>query len=190
APWCPTLPTPERAGGSPRLRFGTLVPTPCQPLSGGAEAPGCDSGTLVPTAARRVSSHMTGRPEAPGCDSAPWCAPLPAASAARCQGSLPAGCRPAAHAGGRPLALTFSASPQKAGKACGRCQSAGAALVRVVRIRRCTDRRSGPAVADTGRFRTGQPIGGIAAELLLRARAHTPRPGLRLVAVSPSPQHL
>ncbi|MEY3174898.1 MAG: hypothetical protein RLZZ436_2812, partial [Planctomycetota bacterium] len=50
APWCPTLPTPERSGGSPRLRPGTLVPT------------------------------------------------LPAASAARCQGSLPAGSRPAAHA--------------------------------------------------------------------------------------------
>ncbi|MEY3172865.1 MAG: hypothetical protein RLZZ436_778, partial [Planctomycetota bacterium] len=28
APWCPPLPTPERTGGSPRLRFGTLVPTP------------------------------------------------------------------------------------------------------------------------------------------------------------------
>ncbi|MEY3174349.1 MAG: hypothetical protein RLZZ436_2263, partial [Planctomycetota bacterium] len=39
---------------------------------------------------------VSGWAEAPGCDFAPWCAPLPAASAALCQGSLPAGCRPAA----------------------------------------------------------------------------------------------
>jgi hypothetical protein len=48
----------ERTGGSHRLRSGTLVPTPCQPLSGRAEATGCDSGTLVPTPARRVSSAL------------------------------------------------------------------------------------------------------------------------------------
>ncbi|MEY3175861.1 MAG: hypothetical protein RLZZ436_3775, partial [Planctomycetota bacterium] len=33
---------------APGCDSGTLVPTPCQLLSGRAEAPGCDSGTLVP----------------------------------------------------------------------------------------------------------------------------------------------
>ncbi|MEY3227821.1 MAG: hypothetical protein RLZZ536_2440, partial [Planctomycetota bacterium] len=50
----------ERTGGSPRLRFGTLVPTPPRGVSGNvsgrAEAPGCEFGTLVPTPARGVSS--------------------------------------------------------------------------------------------------------------------------------------
>ncbi|MEY3176793.1 MAG: hypothetical protein RLZZ436_4707, partial [Planctomycetota bacterium] len=70
----------ERAGGSPRLRLRTLVRTP----------------------ARGISNIMSGRAEAPGCDFAPWCAPLPAASAVRCQDPLPAGCRPAAHVWRKP----------------------------------------------------------------------------------------
>ncbi|MEY3174665.1 MAG: hypothetical protein RLZZ436_2579 [Planctomycetota bacterium] len=37
-------------------------------MSGRAEATGCDSGTLVPTPARGVSSNVSGRAEAPGCD--------------------------------------------------------------------------------------------------------------------------
>jgi hypothetical protein len=39
---------------------------------------------------------MSGRAEAPGCVLAPWCPILPAASASRRQGTLPAGCRQAA----------------------------------------------------------------------------------------------
>ncbi|MEY3173908.1 MAG: hypothetical protein RLZZ436_1822, partial [Planctomycetota bacterium] len=73
--------------GAPGCDFGTLVPTPprgvSSHMSGRAEAPGFDFGTLVPTPAHRVSSIMSGRAEAPGCVSAPWCPPLPAASASR-----------------------------------------------------------------------------------------------------------
>ncbi|MEY3172675.1 MAG: hypothetical protein RLZZ436_588 [Planctomycetota bacterium] len=89
----------ERTGGSPRLRFRTLVRAPARGVS--SALPGlftrglppcgsCDFGTAF-------AEMMSGRAEAHGCDFAPWCAPLAAASAVRCQGSLPAGCRPAAH---------------------------------------------------------------------------------------------
>jgi hypothetical protein len=45
---------------------------------------------------------LSGRAEAPGYALAPWCAPLPSASPALSQRSLPAGCRPAAQARRRP----------------------------------------------------------------------------------------
>ncbi|MEY3174014.1 MAG: hypothetical protein RLZZ436_1928 [Planctomycetota bacterium] len=79
APWCPPLPTPERAGGSPRLRSGTLVPTPANPRADGRKPP--------------VAIRHPGAP------------PLPAASASRRQHPLPAGCRQAAH---RALTSHFS----------------------------------------------------------------------------------
>ncbi|MEY3173183.1 MAG: hypothetical protein RLZZ436_1097, partial [Planctomycetota bacterium] len=56
------MPPPERAGGSPRLRFGTLVPTPARGVSsivsGRAEAPGYALRTLVRTPCRGVGSAV------------------------------------------------------------------------------------------------------------------------------------
>ncbi|MEY3174285.1 MAG: hypothetical protein RLZZ436_2199, partial [Planctomycetota bacterium] len=107
---------------------------PCPPLSGRAEAPGCDS---HPGA--RPCPPLSGRAEAPGCDShlgtcfcprrqqcvaralypraaalrlmcggsprlriALWCGLLSVASAVGSQGTLPAGCRPAAQVWRKP----------------------------------------------------------------------------------------
>ncbi|MEY3173704.1 MAG: hypothetical protein RLZZ436_1618 [Planctomycetota bacterium] len=96
---------PERTGGSPRLRFAPW----CAPLPAASASRWQGS---LPAGSRQAAQYccrqaahrvtialaeiMSGRAEAPGCVFAPWCAPLPAASASRWQGSLPAGCRPAA----------------------------------------------------------------------------------------------
>ncbi|MEY3176650.1 MAG: hypothetical protein RLZZ436_4564, partial [Planctomycetota bacterium] len=52
APWCPALPTPERAGGSPRLRFGTLVPGTARGVS--SAVPGLFTRGLPPCGSARV----------------------------------------------------------------------------------------------------------------------------------------
>ncbi|MEY3174170.1 MAG: hypothetical protein RLZZ436_2084, partial [Planctomycetota bacterium] len=59
--------------------------------------------------------RLSGRAEAPGCDFAPWCAPLPAASASRNQGTLPAGCRQAAHGFGVAFTMIMSGRAEAPG---------------------------------------------------------------------------
>ncbi|MEY3173800.1 MAG: hypothetical protein RLZZ436_1714, partial [Planctomycetota bacterium] len=82
----------ERSGGSPRLRSGTLVPTPPRGVS--SAWPRVFTRGLPP-----CGSSVA---EAPGCVSAPWCPALPVASAARSQEPLPAGFRPAAQVWRKP----------------------------------------------------------------------------------------
>ncbi|MEY3173003.1 MAG: hypothetical protein RLZZ436_916, partial [Planctomycetota bacterium] len=98
----PALPTPERTGGSPRLRFRTLVRTASAsrhqpPLPAGYRQAAHRAFSLLSTLYPLPSTLSRSVAEAPGYTSAPWCAPLPVTSATRRQGSLPAGSRPAAH---------------------------------------------------------------------------------------------
>jgi hypothetical protein len=73
SPWfaakTPALPPPERAGGSPRLRF----------RHPGAQPPRRVSSALPGLFTRGLPPGGSCVAEAPGCVSAPWCAPVAAA---------------------------------------------------------------------------------------------------------------
>ncbi|MEY3172215.1 MAG: hypothetical protein RLZZ436_128, partial [Planctomycetota bacterium] len=65
----------ERSGGSPRLRFRTLVRAPARGVS--SAVPGHFTRRLPPGGSCvfgiAFAEILSGRAEAPGCDSAPWC---------------------------------------------------------------------------------------------------------------------